>query len=116
MGIRKKERHSEKLSIITGVHLAEMAKNILGIIRDSQCIPSWESLPVWGTKEALFRLKKILPEFVFRDACLEGNPLTYLAIKTLLDGISVGGRKISDVEQVLDLLNAWNRVETLLSK
>lgn len=28
-----------------------------------------------------------------RDAYLEGNPLTYTEIKTLLDGISVGGKK-----------------------
>jgi Fic family protein len=96
--------------------MSEMTKNILGFSRDPQCIPPWESLPVRGTKEALFRLKKILPEFVFRDAYLEGNPLTYPEIKTLLDGISVGGRKVSDVEQFLKLRNALKRAETLLSR
>lgn len=96
--------------------MSEDFKKILGFSWDPGCIPSRESLPVRGTKEALFRLKKILPEFVFRDAYLEGNPLTYPEVKTLLDGVSVGGRKISDVEQVLNLRNAWNRAETLLSK
>ena len=51
-----------------------------------------------------------------RDAYLEGTPLTYTEIKTLLDGISVGGRKISDVEQVLNLRNAWTRAETLITR
>ncbi len=96
--------------------MSEDYKTILGFSWDPEYIPPRESLPVRGTKEALFRLKKILPEFVFRDAYLEGNPLTYPEIKTLLDGVSVGGRKISDVEQVLNLRNAWIRAETLLSK
>ena len=96
--------------------MSEDFKKILGFSWDPDCILPRESLPVRGMKEALFRFKKILPEFVFRDAYLEGNPLTYPEIKTLLDGVSVGGRKISDVEQVLNLRNAWNKIETLLSK
>lgn len=96
--------------------MSEDYKKILGFFWDPGGIPSRESLPVRGTKEARFRLRKILPEFVFRDAYLEGNPLSYPEVKTLMDGISVGGRKVSDVEQVLNLRNAWNRVETLLSR
>jgi hypothetical protein len=37
-----------------------------------------------------------LAEYVWDAAVLEGNPLTYPEVQTLLDGITVGGRKISD--------------------
>ncbi|MGC8500789.1 MAG: Fic family protein [Leptospirillia bacterium] len=96
--------------------MSEDYKKILGFFWDPGAIPSRESLPFRGTNEALFRLRKILSEFVFRDAYLEGNPLTYPEVSTLMDGISVGGRKVSDVEQVLNLRNAWNRAEILLSR
>jgi Fic family protein len=45
----------------------------------------------------------MLPEFVWDAAVLEGNPFTYPEVKTLLEGITVGGRKLSDQEQILNL-------------
>lgn len=35
---------------------------------------------------------------------LESNPFTFLKFKTLLDGITVSGRKISNQEQILNLV------------
>jgi hypothetical protein len=32
--------------------------------------------------------------------------LTFPEVKTLMDGVTVGGRKVSDQEQVLDILPA----------
>jgi len=45
----------------------------------------------------------MLPEFVWDASVLEGNPLTFPEVKTLLDGVTVGGRKVSDQAQVLNL-------------
>jgi Fic family protein len=45
----------------------------------------------------------MLPEFVWHAGVLEGNPFTFPEVKTLLDGITLGGRKISDQEQILNL-------------
>jgi Fic family protein len=45
----------------------------------------------------------MLPEFVWDAGVLEGNPFTYPEVKTLLEGITVGGRKLSDQEQILNL-------------
>jgi hypothetical protein len=45
----------------------------------------------------------MLPEFVWDASVLEGNPLTFVEVKTLVDGVTIGGRKVSDQEQVLNL-------------
>ena len=50
-----------------------------------------------------FRFHRMLPEFVLDASVIEGNPFTYPEVKTLLDGVTVGGRKVSDQEQVLNL-------------
>jgi len=52
----------------------------------------------------------MLPEFVWDASVLEGNPFTFPEVKTLLDGVTVGGRKISDQEQVLNLAESSNRL------
>src|SRR5262249_16249372 len=55
-----------------------------------------------------------LPEYVWDAAVLEGNPFTYPEVQTLLDGITVGGRKISDEQQVLNLAEAANELLRLV--
>mgnify|MGYP001500263038 CR=1 FL=1 len=52
----------------------------------------------------------MLPEFVWDAGVLEGNPLTFPEVKTLLDGITTGGRKISDHEQILNLAASSRRL------
>jgi Fic family protein len=48
----------------------------------------------------------MLPEFVWDAGVLEGNPFTFPEVKTLLDGVTVGGHNISDQEQILNLANS----------
>jgi Fic family protein len=60
-------------------------------------------LPVHSVARACFRFQRMLPEFVWDAGVLEGNPFTFPEVKTLLDGISVGGRRLSDQEQILNL-------------
>lgn len=45
----------------------------------------------------------MLPEYVWDAGVLEGNPITFPEVKTLLEGVTVGGRKLSDQEQILNL-------------
>lgn len=52
---------------------------------------------------AVKRFQKSLPQFIWEAAQLEGNPFTFPEVQTLLDGITVGGRKISDAQQILGL-------------
>ncbi len=45
---------------------------------------------------------------------LEGNPFTFPEVKTLLDGVTVGGRRVSDQEQVLNLAESSKRLLALV--
>lgn len=65
---------------------------------------------------AIMQAKRMLPEYVFDTAQLENNPLTFPEVKTLIDGITVGGHKIRDVEQVLNIQNAWSLLFEFLKK
>lgn len=56
----------------------------------------------------------MLPEFVWDASVLEGNPFTFPEVRTLLDGVTVGGRKVSDQEQVLNLAESSKRLLTLV--
>ena len=77
------------------------AINTLGFTWDSRVVPT--NFPVHSQARVLFRFQKMLPEFVWDASVLEGNPFTFPEVKTLLDGVTVGGRKVSDHEQVLNL-------------
>lgn len=73
----------------------------LGFYWNRDDIP--KNIPHLSTERVTFRFYKMLPEFVWDAIVLEGNPFTYPEVKTLLDGITVGGHKISDQEQVSNL-------------
>ena len=56
---------------------------------------------------AVFRAKKVLEGLVYDTVALEDNPFTFPEVKTLLDGITVGGHKLSDEKQVLNQAKSW---------
>ena len=56
---------------------------------------------------AIVLARKLLAESVFNMSSHEGNPFTFVEVQTLLDGVTVGGRKLSDHDQVLRISNAW---------
>lgn len=66
----------------------------LGFQWDRTHIPN--TIPVHSVDRTCFRFHRMLPEFVWDAGVLEGNPLTFVEVKTLMDGITVGGRKLSD--------------------
>jgi Fic family protein len=45
---------------------------------------------------------------------LEGNPYTFPEVKTLLEGVTVGGRSLSDQEQILNLAEGSRRLLALV--
>lgn len=84
---------------------------IVGFQWDRSAVP--ESVPAHSVERACFRFHKMLPEFVWDASVLEGNPFTFPEVKTLLDGVTVGGRKLSDQEQVLNLAESSKRLLAL---
>lgn len=71
-------------------------------------------VPTHSIERVVFRFHRMLPEFVWDASVLEGNPFTFPEVKTLLDGVTVGGRKISDQEQVLNLAASSKRLLELV--
>lgn len=84
----------------------------LGYTWDQSAIP--RDIPSFSVERAMWRFQRTLPEYVWDAAVLEGNPFTYPEVQTLLDGITVGGRKISDEQQVLNLAEAANELLRLV--
>jgi Fic family protein len=79
-----------------------------------QRLQQLENIPAHSVNRACFRFHRMLPEFVWDASVLEGNPFTYPEVKTLLDGITIGGRQISDQEQILNLAASSKRLLTLV--
>ena len=75
--------------------------SVLGFHWDRLAVPA--VVPTHSTERVAFRFHRMLPEFVWDASVLEGNPFTFPEVKTLLDGVTIGGRRISDQEQVLNL-------------
>ncbi|BAP55887.1 filamentation induced by cAMP protein fic [Thioploca ingrica] len=69
-----------------------------------------------GIERAGFRLQKVFPEYVWNTVYLEDNPFTFPEVQTLLEGITVGGHRIEDQQQVLNQSNSLNRLLTLVKQ
>ena len=68
----------------------------------------------WGIQpqreKALMLARREVAAFVCDAVNLEGLPFTLPEVQTLLDGITVGGHKVSDQQIVLNQGNAWNHL------
>lgn len=84
----------------------------LGFHWNRSIVPS--VVPTHSIERVAFRFHRMLPEFVWDASVLEGNPFTYPEVKTLLDGVTIGGRKISDQEQVLNLAESSKHLLALV--
>jgi prophage maintenance system killer protein len=73
----------------------------LGFQWNRDSIP--REIPRASLERVVFRFHRMLPEYVWDAGVLEGNPFTFPEVKTLLEGVTVGGRKLSDQEQILNL-------------
>lgn len=89
-----------------------MATELVGISWDATVIPDVKNV---GTRVALFTFKTHMAGFVWDAAQLENNPYTYVEVKTLLDGVTVGGHKVSDTEQVLNLADSSKKLIELVN-
>lgn len=88
-----------------------ITEDILGFTWDASLLP-----PVMpgDTRRALSIYKQQLASFVWDAAKLENNPFTYVEVQTLLDGVTVGGHKLSDAEQVTNLADSGKKLIELV--
>jgi len=73
-------------------------------------------VPQQSLDRVCFRFRRMLPEFVWDAGVLEGNPFTFPEVKTLLEGVTVGGRKISDQQQILNLAESSRALVGLVAQ
>lgn len=75
---------------------------------------------VWGMRPDRAMAKQLavrdLPSLVYDAVNLEGVPMTLPEVLTLLDGITVGGHKISDQNMALNQAAAWKHLFFLVSE
>lgn len=60
--------------------------------------------------KALMLAQRQLSEFVYDAINLEGINMTLPEVQTLLEGITVGGHKLSDQQITLNQANAWKQL------
>ena len=87
--------------------ISETDKTVLGFACDP-CVFSTVTAP--DTRRACFRARKVLEGIVYDTVALEDNPFTFPEVKTLLEGITVGGRQVSDANQVLNQAASWREL------
>jgi hypothetical protein len=84
----------------------------LGFQWDRDSVP--REIPRVSLERVVFRFHRMLPEYVWDAGVLEGNPFTFPEVKTLLEGVTVGGRKLSDQEQILNLAESSKYLAVLV--
>ena len=68
-----------------------------------------------SVRAAVASFDRAMAGHVLAAAVLEGNPFTYPEVQTLLEGITVGGRKVSDADQILRLRDAFVLLRDLVT-
>ena len=60
--------------------------------------------------------KKDKIDFIYNTSALEGNAMTFPEVQTLLEGITVGGHKLSDEQQILNQNRSVNLLFELIER
>ena len=67
-----------------------------------------------GSDKARTRFRSSLPDLIWNAAALEGNNFTLPEVRTLLDGVTIGGKSLEDAEQILALSEGYSMVDELV--
>lgn len=68
-----------------------------------------------STPRSLARFRANLPVIIWDAARLEGNNFTLPEVRTLLDGVTVEGKRVEDQDQILALNDAYKELDRLVS-
>jgi Fic family protein len=74
------------------------------------------AFPAYSKEVVCFDFLKNISEFVWDASVLEGNPCTLPQVQTIMGGITVGGIKISDQEQVINLAKSCKKLHELIKR
>lgn len=86
-----------------------------GRVTWDESLVDFELIKTSTVERSLYRLKRSLPVLIWNAAALEGNTFTLPQVQTLLDGVSVGGKRLEETEQILALSSAMEKMIELVS-
>lgn len=89
---------------------AAAQREMTGISWTSQAI-DLEQIRAVGVEKSRHRFRAALPELIWNAAALEGNTFTLPEVRTLLDGVTVSGRRLEEEQQILALSEAYSLVD-----
>lgn len=81
----------------------------------------WDELDVSrigasNVERSRHRFRAHLPDVIWGTAALEGNTFTLPEVRTLLDGVTVGGKRLEEEQQILALSEAYNRLDDMIGR
>lgn len=91
----------------------ETRLKLCGFTWDASAVESSRILKL-DTERARARFRSSLPDLIWNAAALEGNTFTLPEVRTLLDGVTVGGKPLADAEQILALSEGYSLVDELV--
>jgi Fic family protein len=94
--------------------VTDAQRRACGLIWDAHQVDV-EQIAATTTDRARARFRAQLPELVWNAAVLEGNTYTLPEVRTLLEGVTVGGKPVEDARQVLALSAAYARLDDLVA-
>jgi prophage maintenance system killer protein len=74
----------------------------------------YQAIPASDIERTRHRFRAQLPELIWNAAALEGNSYTLPEVKTLLDGVTVGGKRVEDENQILALSEGYSLVDEMV--
>lgn len=80
---------------------------------------TWDSFDVdqivpSSIERSRHRFRAQLPELIWNTAALEGNNFTLPEVKTLLEGVTVGGKRLEDEQQIIALSEAYSLLDEMV--
>lgn len=76
--------------------------------------PYWNMTP--NHRMAKYLAIREVPSLVYEAVNLEGVLMTFPEVQTILNGVTVGGHKISDQNMVINQANTWDRLFELVEE
>lgn len=67
-------------------------------------------------EENVFWAKRNLADYIWKSANLEGIAVTFPETQTVLEGVSVGGKRIDDLNRILQMKRGWQYLLSTLEE
>jgi hypothetical protein len=113
--VRRPERPAHVDASVSTVSTPDDTRGATGVRWDATRI-DFGRIRQTSTARSRFRFERSMPDLVWNAAALEGNTFTLPEVRTLLDGVTIGGKRIEEAEQVLALVDGYGRLDDLVGR